>query len=104
MSETVAMLIKINARMRRKNMKFCEIKFFFMLVNKSAAWQFFLSSGSFKGYSSEIASEGQDAAHEPQLIHDSASIVLTLPDSEIAPTGQSDSQAPQFTHFPESTL
>jgi hypothetical protein len=52
-------------------------------------------------YSSEIASEGQTPAQEPQLMHVPASMTRFESFSEIAETGHSDSQAPQFTQASE---
>lgn len=49
-------------------------------------------------YSSMIASAGQSATHVPHEMHLSWSMMRASLLSEIAPTGQSGSQAPQFTH------
>ena len=48
-------------------------------------------------YSETIASVGHVEAHVPQSIHAPASIARAPSFSEIAETGHSDSQAPQFT-------
>jgi hypothetical protein len=55
-------------------------------------------------YSSEIAEVGHSPAHEPQLMHFSASILRALSSSEIALTGQTGSHVPQFTHLDLSIL
>ena len=52
-------------------------------------------------YSSEIASEGQTPAQVPQLMQVPASMTRFESFSEIAETGHSGSQAPQFTQASE---
>lgn len=52
-------------------------------------------------YSSEMASAGQAPAQVPQLMQVPASMTRFESFSEIAETGHSDSQAPQFTQASE---
>jgi len=50
-----------------------------------------------KLYSAEIASVGHEPTHAPQSVHFAGSITCSPSFSEIASTGQSAIQAPQFT-------
>jgi hypothetical protein len=66
-----------------------------------AAARYGLLRKSCVDYSSEIASTGQTATHDPQLTHVAASIMRLSSFSLIQLTGHSPSQAPQLMQASE---